>query len=109
MNAKEKDRILAEIKAYKPHGEIDGLGKALPELELDGYVLVWRSEQHTLINIRLTKKGHQFISEGGYAAQNRLRIKAKMKKFVLWLFAILTAALIEESARVILIPILFHE
>lgn len=69
--AKEKDRILAEIKAFKPHNEIEGLSKHLYDLERDGYVKVWRNEQNHLITVRLTPQGNAVLESGGYSAVRR--------------------------------------
>lgn len=109
MTARDKDRILAEIKAYKPHNEIEGLAEVLPELESDGLVDVWRDEQRKPIMVRLSDKGQLFVSKGGGTAQRKQKVKAKMRQCLLWLLAILIAALIEELVRVKLFPILFHE
>ena len=66
MTARDKDRILAELKEYKSHHKIGGLKKLLPELETEGYVKVWKSEQHNPTMVRLTNKGNVFleITEG---------------------------------------------
>ena len=109
MTAYDKDRILAELKAHKPHNGIEDLAEVLPKLEAEGYVKVWSNEQRKPISVRLTDKGQAFVENGGYTAQRKQHIKAKMQRSFLWLLAILIAALIEESVRVKLIPILFHE
>lgn len=41
MTARDKDRILTEIKANKSHYEIEGLKEVLPKLEAEGYMEVW--------------------------------------------------------------------
>lgn len=43
--AKEKDRILAQIKAFKPHNEIEGLNKHIDELVNGGYAAVRRKSK----------------------------------------------------------------
>ena len=70
--AKEQDRILAQIKAFKQPNEIAGLSKSLCDLERDGYVKAWRDEQGKLISVRLTKCGKDFLEIGGYSAKRRL-------------------------------------
>ena len=80
MTARDKDRILAEIMAYKPHQEIEGLAEVLPELEYEGYVEVWWDVQHKPIRVKLSDKGKVFIANGGYAMQSRERVKVGIKK-----------------------------
>lgn len=69
--AKEKDRILAQIKAFTPIAGIDGLNKHLPDLERDGMVNVWSDEKGNPISVRLTQKGQMFSEGGGYCANAR--------------------------------------
>lgn len=82
--AKEKDRILAQIKAFKPHNEIEGLNKHLYDLERDEYVSAVRDEQGDLIVVRLTPLGKNFLDNGGYSKRIH-SIKPKVKKSILWL------------------------
>ena len=82
--AKEKDRILAQIKAFKPYNEIEGLSKHIYELERDGYVSVVHDEQGGLITVRLTQRGKSFLDNGGYS-KRIYSIKPKVKKSILWL------------------------
>lgn len=85
--AKEKDRILAQIKAFKPHNEIEGLSEHIYELERDGYVSVVHDEQGGLIIVRLTQRGKSFLDNGGYSAKMRLRPpNAKSVGKGLWAF-----------------------
>lgn len=70
--AKEKDRILAQIKAFKQPHEIAGLSKFLYDFEQEGHVKVWRDEQVVLISERLTQSGKDFLDSGGYSAKRRL-------------------------------------
>lgn len=87
--AKEKDRILAQIKAFKQPHEIARLSKSLYGLERDGYVKVWRDEQGGLISVRLTQSGKDFIEAGGYAAKKRLlHPKVKSVGKGVWAFAL---------------------
>lgn len=69
--AKEKDRILAQIKAFKPHGEIVGLNKHIDELVEDGYVSGSFATDGSIIVVRITPKGKRFLDNGGYAAMRR--------------------------------------
>lgn len=78
--AKEKDRILAEIKAFKPHNAIEGLSKYLFDLERDGYVKVWRNEQNHPITVRLTQQGNAFLESGGYSATAKRLRKAAIRE-----------------------------
>lgn len=72
--SKEKDRILAEIKAFKPHNEIVGLSKHLCDLERAGHVKVWRNEQSRPITVRLKPQGDAFLESGGYSS---VKLKSK--------------------------------
>lgn len=69
--AKEKDRILAQIKARKPHGEIAMLNRHLDELVKDGYVSGSFATDGSIIVVRITPKGKRFLDNGGYAAMRR--------------------------------------
>lgn len=69
--AKEKDRILAQIKAFKPHGEIVGLNKHIDELVEDGYVSGSFATDGSIIVVRITPKGKRFLENGGYTAMSR--------------------------------------
>lgn len=69
--AKEKDRILAQIKAFKPHGEIVGLNKHIDELVKDGYVSGSFATDGSIIVVRITPKGKRFLENGGYTAARR--------------------------------------
>lgn len=77
-SAKEKDRILAQIKAFKPHNEIERLSEHIYDLERNGYVSVWRDEQSRPITVRLTPHGENFLYDGGYSAKKR-RMEPKIK------------------------------
>ncbi len=77
--AKEKDRILAQIKAFKPHGEIEGLNKHIDELVKDGYVSGSFATDGSVIVIRITPKGKRFLDNGGYAA-----VRRKYKSHATW-------------------------
>ncbi len=76
--AKEKDRILAQIKAFKPHNEIEGLSKHLYDLEQNGYISVWYDTEKKPITIRLTNKGKAFLDSGGYTARHKAERKSKL-------------------------------
>lgn len=75
---KEKDRILAEIKAFTPHNEIEGLSKHLYDLEQDGYISVWYDTEKKPIAIRLTNKSKAFLDSGGYTARHKAERKSKL-------------------------------
>lgn len=103
--AKDKDKILAQIKAFTPHQQIAVLEKYLPELERDGLVKVWSNEQGEPIAIRLTKHGQDFIKAGGYTNKAKRKHNLAIKnwgykaltapmKFAVWLLAGLILALI---------------
>lgn len=78
-DSKEKDCVLAHIKAFKPHNEIEGLSKHLYDLEQDGYISVWYDTEKNPITIRLTNKGKAFLESGGYMA-----VKRKSKSPAAW-------------------------
>lgn len=81
--AKEKDRVLAQIKAFKQPNEIAGLSKYLYSLERDGFVKAWRDEQGGLISVRLTQSGKDFLDSGGYSVLSKAENKAKIRKVLL--------------------------
>lgn len=95
--AKEKDRILAQINSFTPHSEIVGLEKHLDELVRDGYVNVWRDEQGDIIDIRLTAQGKSFINDCGYTKierENRKRYSRKLiLKILSWMFGIVATVI----------------
>lgn len=92
--AKEKDRILAQINSFTPHSEIVGLEKHISSLKADNLLDVWYNEQQQPISIRLSDKGKDFIKNGGYTAQRNRMIKAVAWKGVRWLLAALILAAI---------------
>lgn len=81
--AKEKDRILAQIKAFKTPNEIAGLSKHLYDLERDGHVTVWRDEQGDMISLRITQSGKDFLDGGGYAALSKMERSTMIRKALL--------------------------
>lgn len=76
--AKEKDRILAQIKAFKPHGEIVGMEKHIDELVEDGYVSGSFATDGSIITIRITPQGERFLENGGYTALDKAARKSKL-------------------------------
>ena len=76
--AKEKDRILAQIKARMPHGEIAGLNKHLDELVKDGCVSGSFATDGSIITIRTTPQGERFLDNGGYLKLCRKKLKQKL-------------------------------
>lgn len=101
MTARDKDRILAEIMAYKPHYEIRGLNEVLPELESEGYAGVWRDEQHKPIQVKLSDKGKHFVASGGFSAQRRTKIMVSVRKVAKWLLVTLAGAALVELATLL--------
>lgn len=100
-SAKAKDRILAEVKTYKPHRDIEGLDRFMTELEADGYVKVWRDMQGKLINVRITSNGERFVEGGGYRKRRRSKITADLRKAVKWILVTLAGAgLIELATQI---------
>lgn len=76
--AKEKDRILAQIEARKHHSEIVGLNKHLDELVRDGYVSGSFATDGSIIVVRITHKGKRFLDNGGYTALDKAARKSKL-------------------------------
>lgn len=76
--AKEKDRILAQIKAFKPHNEIEGLSKYIYDLERDGFISVKYDTEKNPIIIRLTTDGKAFLDSGGYTTRHKTERKSKL-------------------------------
>ena len=102
--AKEKDRILAQIKAFKPHNEIVGLNKHIDELVKDGYVKVWRNEQSHPITVRLTPQGDAFLESGGYSAKKRLihpKVKSVDKGVWAFILTIISGLIIAFLSKIL--------
>lgn len=76
--AKEKDRILAEIKARKHHSKIVGLSKHIDEFVKDGYVSGSFATDGSIITIRITPQGERFLENGGYTALYKVTRKSKL-------------------------------
>lgn len=76
--AKEKDRILAQIKAHKHHSEIVGLYKHIDELVKDGYVSGSFATDGSVITIHTTPQGERFLENGGYAVLAKADRKSKL-------------------------------
>ena len=95
--AKEKDRILEQIKAFKPHNEIEGLNKHIYDLERDGYVTVWRDEQGKPISVRITQRGRNFLDSGGYSkiekTERRYYSRKLIFKVLSWIFGIIATVI----------------
>lgn len=100
--AKEKDRILAQIKAFKRPYEIAGLSKHLYDLERDGYVKVSRDTEKNPILLRLTGSGKAFIESGGYARLSKAQTKRSAKRLFLRIIENVAVALISGYAGWIL-------
>lgn len=75
--AKEKDRILAQIKARKHHGEIVGLNKHIDVLVKNGYVSGSFATDGSIITIRITPQGERFLENGGYARLSKTQTKRR--------------------------------
>ena len=87
MKAKEKDKILLEIKAdmfdYKKaiHGEI------IPELKRSGYVDITRTKDGSFFDI--TDKGRAFLNSGGFSTIKKEKTKSKYNKALIWIICAL--------------------
>ena len=77
-SAKDKDRILAQIKARKHHSKIVGLNKHLDALVKDGYISGSFATDGSIITIRITPQGERFLENGGYAALDKAARKSKL-------------------------------
>ncbi len=92
--AKEKDKILAQIKALVHHSEIDGISRHIDALKTDGYVSVAGDEQGGIIVARITPQGERFLENGGYASILRHKRMATVRKGLKWaLVTVIGAAL----------------
>lgn len=96
--AKEKDRILAQIKAFKGPYEIDGLSKHLYSLERDGYVKVSRDTEKNPTLLRLTNTGKAFLESGGYTRLSKAQTKHSAKRLLLRIIENVLVALISGYA-----------
>ena len=76
--AKEKDRILTQIKAFKSLDEIEGLSKHLYDLEQMGFITVKYDTTKNPIFIRITTNGKAFLESGGYTARHKSERKSKI-------------------------------
>lgn len=76
--AKEKDRILAQIKARKHHSELVGLNKHIDELVKDGYISGSFATDGSIITIHITPQGERFLENGGYTALDKAARKSKL-------------------------------
>lgn len=76
--AKEKDRVMAQIKARKRHSEIVGLNKHIDELAKGGYVSGSFATDGSIITIRITPQGERFLESGGYTACHKTDRKSKL-------------------------------
>lgn len=87
MTAKEKDQVLAEIKAdtfnYKKSLHCD----IVNELEEGGYIKITRTKDGDFYDI--TDKGKVFIKEGGYVAANKKNALEWCKKHASKIFYII--------------------
>lgn len=92
--AKEKDRILAEIKAFKKLYEIAGLSKYLYDLERDGYVKVSRDTEKNPFLLRLTDSGKTFLESGGYTRLSKVQTKHSAKRLFLRVIESVAVALV---------------
>lgn len=96
--AKEKNRILEQIKVFKCPHEIAGLSKHLYDLERDGYVNVSRDSEKNPILLRLTGSGKAFIESGGYVRLSKTRTKRSTKRLFLRIIENVAVALISGCA-----------
>lgn len=96
--AKEKDRILAQIKAFKKPYEIAELSKYLYDLDKDGYVSVTYDTQKTPIIIRLTNSGKAFLDSGGYTRLSKTQTRRNAKGLALRIIENVAVALISGCA-----------
>lgn len=76
--AKEKDRILAQIRAFTPHNEIEGLHRHIDALNADGYVSVVGDGEGGIIVARITPQGERFLDSGGYTARSKAERKSRL-------------------------------
>ncbi|MDE6453371.1 MAG: hypothetical protein K2L27_04115 [Muribaculaceae bacterium] len=96
--AKEKDRILAQIQAFKPINEIEGLTKHLFDLEQAGFITVKYDAEKTPIFIRITTNGKAFLESGGYTRLSRAQTRRNAKGLVLRIVENVAVALISGYA-----------
>lgn len=100
--AKEKDRILAQIKARKHHSEIVGLNKHIDEFVKEDYVSGSFATDGSIIIIRLTPQGERFLENGGYTRLSKTQAKRSAKRLFLRIIENVAVALISGYAGWIL-------
>lgn len=96
--AKEKDRILAEIKAFKPLNEIEGLRRHLYDLEQAGFITVKYDTEKNPIFIRITTNGKAFLESGGYARLSKAQTRSSAKRLFLRIIENVAVAMISGYA-----------
>lgn len=104
--AKDKDRILAQLQAHTSHTEIARLDKYADELIADGYASASRDERGRFITVSITLQGKRFLDNGGYAAARKHKVRAIALKAVKWFLAALILAAIGAIANTMLPPLL---
>lgn len=104
--AKDKNQILAEIRALTPLHQIAGLDLYLPELERDGLVEILPDEQSRPITIRLTKLGKSFLAGGGYKTARKAKRKTIVRRVLKWLLVVVIGGALTTAITIILTQML---
>lgn len=76
--AKEKDRILAQLADHLPPHEVEGMTKHADTLEADGNISILSSENGFIIRALLTDKGARFLESGGYSKCYREKLTQRL-------------------------------
>ena len=100
MTAKEKDQVLAAIKADAFNYNKSLHSDIVSELEENGYIKVTRTKDGSFHDI--TDKGKVFIKEGGYVAANKKNALEWCKKHASKIFYIILAAVVGILAKFLL-------
>ena len=102
MKAKEKDKILLEIKADMFDYKIAIHGEIIPELERSGYVDITRTKDGSFFDI--TDKGRAFLNSGGFSTIEKEKTKSKYNKALIWIICAISTAIIGATISLIVNP-----
>lgn len=101
--AKEKDRLLSQIKAQTSFENIKNLSKYIDELETSRYVHTAKEEGGGIVAVRLTAEGQRFLESGGYTRLYRKRLNQKFW-YGFWFVIGVAATKITEKLIDIIFP-----
>lgn len=102
MTAKDKDRVLREIKEHKKPSDIKDLSKCLYDLEKDGFVKTVYTTDRQIVCINFLPQGERFLDSGGYSAIVRQRRKEDLRLIIAFVAGAVTTKAIDIIAQILL-------